>query len=284
MPGEEFKRVFCDIIAEAPPTADGPRADGDQRGPQEKEFAHMSVAVVIEDEPDIRSLLTDILEQAGFTVHSAGTGLEGIELVRAHDPIVTTLDVSMPGMDGFETAKRIRAFSATYLIMLTARSEEIDALQGLQSGADDYITKPFRPRELRARIEAMLRRPRAVQQEVAAPATDTEPAGDGWREHHGLRAHPEMRVAEVDGAAVDLTRSEFDILFELLEAAGRVVSKNQLALVVRGERGMPSDFVSEHDTRAIEVHVANLRRKLGESPSQPRWIETVRGVGYRLTS
>lgn len=250
----------------------------------------MSIAVVIEDEPDIRLLLTDVLEQAGFTVHSVGTGAEGIELVRAHDPVVTTLDISMPGMDGFETAKRIRAFSSTYLLMLTARSDEIDALQGLQSGADDYITKPFRPREVRARVEAMLRRPRSMQGDAVSPAptslqdahTTEEPA-EAPIEHRGLSVLPEMRLAHVDGEPVDLTRSEFDILLELLESAGRVVSKTQLALAVRGERGMSSDFISEHDRRAIEVHVANLRRKIGESPSEPRWIETVRGIGYRRT-
>ena len=242
----------------------------------------MRVAVVIEDEPDIRSLLSDVLDQAGFTVYSAGTGLEGIDLVRAHDPIVTTLDVTMPGMDGFETAKRIRAFSSTYLVMLSARAEEIDTLQGLQSGADDYITKPFRPRELRARIEAMLRRPRSVQYDHVHDAPEEPMSDDGWLEYRGLRAHPEMRLATVDGATLDLTRSEFDILVELLAAGSRVLGKTGLALVVRGERGMSSDFVNEHDTRTIEVHVANLRRKLGESPAQPKWIETVRGVGYRL--
>ena len=135
-------------------------------------------------------------------VHPAGTGLDGIELVREHDPIVTTLDVSMPGMDGFETAKRIRAFSHTYLVMLTARADEIDTLQGLQSGADDYITKPFRPRELRARIEAMLRRPRAMDagaESGAAPSRPPRrmpaaPAVAGWLEHRGLRLHPAMRA------------------------------------------------------------------------------------------
>ncbi|WP_147039430.1 response regulator transcription factor [Microbacterium aerolatum] len=243
----------------------------------------MSIAVVIEDEPDIRLLLTDILEQAGFTVHGVGTGAEGVELVRRHNPVITTLDVSMPGMDGFETAKRIRTFSATYLLMLTARSEEIDALQGLQSGADDYITKPFRPREVRARVEAMLRRPRGLQADETAPAASAAPAEDHV-EHRGLHVEPETRITVVDGQVVELTRSEFDILLDLLQSAGRVVSKTQLALTVRGERGMTSDFISEHDRRAIEVHVANLRRKLGESPSDPRWIETVRGVGYRRTA
>lgn len=285
MPGEDFKRIFCDIIAEAPlaPTRHASSPDTEGIGAESERPPHMSIAVVIEDEPDIRLLLTDILEQAGFTVHAVGTGIEGVELVRSHDPVITTLDISMPGMDGFETAKRIRAFSSTYLLMLTARSEEIDALQGLQSGADDYITKPFRPREVRARVEAMLRRPRMRQPEEPPSGASAESKVENHVEHRGLRMEPETRITEVDGGLVELTRSEFDILLELLQSAGRVVSKTQLALVVRGERGMTSDFISEHDRRAIEVHVANLRRKLGESPSEPRWIETVRGVGYRRT-
>jgi DNA-binding response OmpR family regulator len=287
MPGEAFRRVFRDIIADVSVTPTGVAAD---IGGESVE--HPRVAVVIEDEPDIRSLLADVLQQAGFVVHTAGTGLDGIELVREHDPVVTTLDVSMPGMDGFETAKRIRAFSHTYLVMLTARADEIDTLQGLQSGADDYITKPFRPRELRARIEAMLRRPRATNAAAAsgtgAPAAASmdaaPPVAEGWLEHRGLRLHPAMRVVTVDGADVELTRSEFDIIGDLLDARGHVVSKTELALLLRGDRGTGVDFVSEHDARAIEVHVANLRRKLGESPARPRWIETVRGVGYRLTA
>ncbi|WP_051606893.1 response regulator transcription factor [Microbacterium sp. CH12i] len=120
----------------------------------------MKTAVVIEDESDVRTLLADTLERTGFTVYSAATGLEGVELVRVHAPIVTTLDIGMPGIDGFETAKCIRAISTTYLLMLTARTEQSDMLLGLQAGADAYITKPFRPREFRARVEAMMRRPR----------------------------------------------------------------------------------------------------------------------------
>lgn len=248
------------------------------------------IAVVVEDDPDIRALVTAVLEQAGFVVHSAGTGLEGLELVTVHNPVVTTLDVSMPGIDGFETAKRIRAVSSTYIVMLTARADEIDTLQGLQAGADDYLTKPFRPRELRARIEAMLRRPRIIgPAETAAPAVESasEPTPDtqGWVEHKGLRVHPEMRLALADDTELELTRSEFDILYDLMSAGRRVVSKGDLALMLRGERQFGgSDYVSEHDARAIEVHVANLRRKLGESATNPRWIETIRGVGYRLTA
>ncbi|MET0297270.1 MAG: response regulator transcription factor [Microbacterium sp.] len=252
------------------------------------------VAVVIEDEADIRQLLSDVLASAGFEVHAAGSGIEGIELVREHRPVVTTLDVSMPGIDGFETAKRIRAISSTYIVMLTARSEEIDALQGLEAGADDYVTKPFRPRELRARIEAMLRRPRlhsdapaeataaAPVATTAAASVDSVPDDGSWLSHRGLRLHPAMRIASRDGTELDLTRSEFEILADLLGAGGRVVGKSELALMLRGDH-YGSDFVSDADARAIEVHMANLRRKLGETPTQPRWIETVRGVGYRLT-
>jgi DNA-binding response OmpR family regulator len=193
---------------------------------------------------------------------------------------VTTLDVNMPGMDGFETAKRIRAISSTYVVMLSARTEEIDALQGLEAGADDYVAKPFRPRELRARIDAMLRRPR----HVAPPDGDAAPAGDGWLEHHGLRLNPDTRTVLVDAQPVELTRSEFDILADLLAAGGRVRAKTDLAIMLHGDQYAVSDFVTDSDARAIEVHMANLRRKLGESPTQPRWIETLRGVGYRLVT
>lgn len=296
MPGEAFTRLFWDIITDAEVSGKlGPDFNGGDTVEDNR------VAVVIEDEADIRQLLSDVLESAGFEVHAAGTGLEGIELVRTHSPVVTTLDVSMPGIDGFETAKRIRAISPTYIVMLTARGEEIDALQGLESGADDYVTKPFRPRELRARIEAMLRRsrmqtpasepaesPAAVAVEPgagAAPAAapPSAPHEDAeWLMHNGLRVHPEMHLVIRDGDNVELTRSEFDILVDLLAARGRVVAKAQLALMLRGDH-YGSEYVSDSDARAIEVHMANLRRKLGESPSRPRWIETVRGVGYRLT-
>jgi DNA-binding response OmpR family regulator len=282
MPGAEFNKVFWDIITGVTgPTADERNDDGSASLDENR------VAVVIEDEADIRQLLSDVLESAGFVVYAAASGLEGIERVRIYQPVVTTLDVSMPGIDGFETAKRIRAISSTYIVMLTARSEEIDALQGLESGADDYITKPFRPRELRARIEAMLRRPRGPLATGADVAVVDPPAHDpdrgGWLEHRGLRLQPEMRLALRDEETLDLTRSEFDILADLLRANGRVVGKSELALMLRGEHTSASDYVSDADARAIEVHMANLRRKLGESPADPRWIETVRGVGYRLT-
>jgi len=279
MTGTAFRQVFTDILSEVtelPETTD-PAPEGGR-------VERARVAVVIEDEPDIRSLLADVLEQAGFAVHTAGTGLDGVRLVSEVDPLVTTLDVNMPGMDGFETARRIRAASSTYIVMLSARTEEIDALQGLDAGADDYVTKPFRPREVRARIEAMLRRPSAHALAPPVAVASGTDAGPGWIRHGGLRLHPGMRLALLGDAELDLTRSEFDILAELLSAGGRVVGKGELTLLLRGERWTGAEFLSESDARAIEVHVANLRRKLGESPSEPRWIETVRGVGYRITA
>ena len=249
-------------------------------------------AVVIEDDADIRNLLQAILGQAGFHCETRDSGLAGIEAVREHQPILTTLDVSLPGIDGFEVARRIRAFSGTYIIMLSARDEEIDTLMGLDAGADDYLTKPFRPRELRARIEAMLRRhPRADGSGAAQlspvpgdlPAAGEGGADLGWLSHNGLRLNPEMRLCEIDGQLLDLTRSEFELLVAILLAQRRVVSKNSLALDMRGDDAGASGYVSESDKRAVEVHLANLRRKLNDSVSAPRFIETVRGVGYRLT-
>jgi len=275
-----FETAFWDILTDV----QGPAVDSSApEGASVVEAAR--VAVVIEDEDDIRSLLSAVLSQAGFTVYGAADGHEGLELVRTHQPLVTTLDVNMPGMDGFETAKRIRTLSTTYIVMLSARTEEIDALQGLEAGADDYVAKPFRPRELRARIDAMLRRPR---HHVAVPVVQ-EPASErseavGWLDHNGVRLNPEMRIVTVDGEDLELTRSEFDILADLLQAGRRVRGKSDLALMLRGEQYTGVEYVSDSDARAIEVHVANLRRKLGESPASPRWIETVRGVGYRLTA
>ena len=263
------------------------------------------VAVVIEDDADIRNLLEAILAQAGFTCYTASDGVEGIAAVRDHKPILTTLDISLPGIDGFEVARRIRAFSMTYIVMLSARDEEIDTLMGLDAGADDYLTKPFRPRELRARIEAMLRRYHQSRGVVAAenttselvrttpatPAPSTrseapdEPAADGteggWVSHNGLRINADMWLCDLDGAPLELTRSEFDLLLAIMNGQRRVISKDTLALELRGEYG-GSGYVSDSDRRAVEVHMANLRRKLNDPVSKPRYIETVRGVGYRL--
>lgn len=307
-------------------------------------------AVIVEDDADLRHLLVDVLEAAGFSTVSVGNGIDGIQAVLSYQPLITTLDVNMPGLDGIEAARRIRAQSDTYIIMITAMGEEADVVLGLSAGADEYITKPFRPREFRARVEAMLRRPRtaATQQtpvrtqesagpsfpgarpqvastaEVRVPAASTEatpipiltsaPSGGtaptstgsgvlvqraadagvvtttqldsegSWLAHRNLRLDLDSRIVLIDGAEVDLTRTEFDLLAALMESRRRVRSKADLTLVLRGESYVTTYFVGEADKRAIEAHMTNLRRKIGDSPAQPRFIETVRGVGYRLTS
>lgn len=257
------------------------------------------IAVIIEDDADIRNLLEAILGQAGFDCYPRTSGVDGIAAIRTYDPILTTLDISLPGIDGFEVARQIRSFSSTYIIMLSARNEEIDTLMGLDAGADDYLVKPFRPRELRARIEAMLRRyhlaalpPLADDADPTAPAaaaarrdpTDDEDTGGdeaGWLSHNGLRINPEMWLVDLDRAPLELTRSEFDLLLAIMQGARRVISKDALALELRGDYAS-SGYVSDADRRAVEVHMANLRRKLNDPVGSPRYVETVRGVGYRL--
>jgi len=318
-------------------------------------------AVIVEDDPDIRHLLVEVLEAAGFSTVSVGNGIDGVRAVIAYQPLITTLDVNMPGIDGFEAARRIRQQSDTYIIMLTGLEEEADVVLGLGAGADEYVVKPFRPRELRARIEALLRRPRvggpatgsprqdtvgpsfpaarpaadygrgpepaaavppampsapptpppvapvvvpssqgpdprtpALAGETAAPAPSTEvearargeitPSGGTWVVHRDLQLDPDTRIVLVDGQELELTRTEFDLLATLMESKRRVRSKADLTLVLRGESYVTSYFVGEADKRAIEAHMTNLRRKLGDNPANPRYIETVRGVGYRLTS
>ncbi|HEY0950465.1 response regulator, partial [Nocardioides sp.] len=146
------------------------------------------VAVIIEDEPDVRDLIDIVLTQSGFRTVVTENGPDGVEAVRQHNPLITTLDVNMPGMDGFAVAKRLREFSNTYLIMITALADEIDVVQGFEAGADDYLVKPFRPRELRARADSMLRRPRTrfetpagwAGDDAAAPAQEHAPQQESW--------------------------------------------------------------------------------------------------------
>jgi two-component system, OmpR family, response regulator len=364
------------------------------------------VAVIIEDDPDVRDLIDIVLTQSGFRTVVTENGPEGVEAVRTHNPLITTLDVNMPGMDGFAVARRLREFSNTYLIMITALADEIDVVQGFEAGADDYLVKPFRPRELRARADSMLRRPRtrfeapagwaegeepapaapqeeswaaaaardlaantplqplheqpapppqpayphpvppapqphqqpppqpappaqqpppqpppqpapaapqphqpsppqqqsapAYQQQVypqqpapqAAPPAPVPPADPGahgappnqggWIRFNGLALNNETRVVTVNGATVDLTRTEFDLIASLLSTGRRVRSKADLVLTMRGQQYVTSYFVNEADKRSVEVHIANLRRKIGDDSGSPRYIETVRGVGYRL--
>ena len=276
------------------------------------------VALVIEDDGDIRQLLEVVLRQGGFEVHAAGTATDGVRLAEEVSPDVITLDVGLPDFDGFEAARRIRLVSDAYIVMLTAQGEEVDTLLGLEAGADDYIVKPFRPRELRARISAMMRRPRgggdtaapaaqearAEQPASAAPVdepvqpsafattttispalpADPAPEDDADADvlrHNGLVLDEGTRHVTVDGEPVDLTRTEFDLLASILASGGRVRTKGDLVRDIRsGSYAVSSS--TEPEERAVEVHLGNLRRKLHDDPRQARWIQTVRGVGYRL--
>lgn len=250
-------------------------------------------AVIIEDDPDVRHLLAAVLESAGFSTFSVGNGLDGVAAVLTHQPLITTLDVNMPGIDGFEAARRIRAVSDTYIIMLTALYEEADVVLGLSAGADEYLNKPFRPRELRARIDALLRRPRrpaptAPRLQARAPdrreTVERNATTADWVSHRDLRLSIDTRIAFVGSRELELTRTEFDLLCALVQSQRRVRSKADLSLVLRGESYVTNDLVSESDKRTIEAHMTNLRRKLGDSAVNPNYIETVRGVGYRLTA
>lgn len=237
------------------------------------EVAPERTAVVVEDDADVRALLEEVLTQAGFRTATAGDGRTGVELVTRTQPLVTTLDVSLPDIDGFEVCRRIRAVSDTIVIMLTAHTDEVDTLMGLDAGADDYQTKPFRPRELRARIEAILRRQRRPH---------TGPAGSSSLTSDGLTIDRQGRTVHVDDAEVHLTRSEFDLLAALAAAPGRVLTKDALVRVLQSDAYDAGAAVLGADHRRVEVHLANLRRKIGDDAAAPRWIRTIRGVGYRF--
>lgn len=256
------------------------------------------VAVVIEDDEDVRNLVDAILKEAGFVVHSAATGREGVEVVRNQHAVVVTLDVGLPDMDGHEVLRRIRQFSDAYVVMLTARRDEPDTLTAFLTGADDYLKKPFLPRELRARVTAMMRRPRA-DHSLALPGEDRggvsvgddlvrggSVRSDGPDEavikHNGLALNFKTRTVALQGSALTLTRSEFDLLFDLLRAKGEVRTKVDLVRAARGDYYDDNAYISEADERAVETHIGNLRRKLREDPQSPRFLQTVRGVGYRL--
>ncbi|TAP43086.1 response regulator transcription factor [Arthrobacter sp. S39] len=246
------------------------------------------MGLVIEDDQDIRELVRTVLTQAGFDVTVAGSGAEGVLAAKTLNPDVITLDLGLPDIDGFEVSRQIREFSDAYIVMLTARTDELDTLIGLESGADDYLTKPFRPRELRARVAAMMRRPRAAAEPAdtagTTEAAGAEPAanGRGNYTHNGLDLSYASRSVTVDGAELNLTRTEFELLYALLEAGRTVRTKSDLVRRLRDEDYDVGGYISEADERSVEVHMGNLRKKLGDSPQRPRWLQTVRGVGYRL--
>ena len=232
------------------------------------------VAVVVDDDADIRMLLRDVLEMAGFAVHEASCGNAGIELVREVQPDLVTLDLGLPDVDGITVCRTIRAFTDAYVLMITARADEIDRLLGLEIGADDFVNKPFSPREVQARVAALFRRPRHLP--TAIPAEPGPPEHEVLR-HGELEVDLDARIVMLTGTELELTRIEFDLLATMLGSPRRVWTREMLLHSVWG-----SDWASDH--HLVEVHVGNLRRKLGDDARTARWIKTVRGVGYRLTS
>src|SRR6478672_1020271 len=251
-----------------------------RRAGEEGSMSHNSTgrAVVIEDDDDIRLLISTVLEQRGLDVRGAASGLAGLALVQEHQPDLVTLDLGLPDIEGFEVCRRLRTISDAYVVMVSASGDEVDQLLGLEIGADDYITKPFSPRDLRARVGAMLRRPRGATPAAAGLAAD-EPASEepaataeatpAEESAHRLTVDVESRVAVLDGEELTLTRTEFDLLAALFGQPRRVWTREALLRTV-----WKTEWVK--DTHLVEVHVGNLRRKLGDE----EWIRTVWGVGY----
>ncbi len=221
----------------------------------------MQTLLVIDDDPDLAALLAEYLGGRGFTVETAGDGKAGLERLRGAGIDLVILDVMMPGLDGFEVLREIRRDAAIPVIMLTARGEDLDRIVGLELGADDYLSKPFNPRELLARVKSVLRRTAAPREEDAALVAA------------GIRVDPARREASVDGAPIQLTTTEFDLLRVLVSSAGRVIPRERLMELARGE-----EYASFE--RSVDVHISHLRKKLGDDPRKPTRIKTVRGVGY----
>jgi DNA-binding response OmpR family regulator len=224
-----------------------------------------SRVLVVDDEVKIRDIVSRYLESEGYDVAEAADGREALQRARELNPDLVVLDVMMPGLDGVDVLRELRTFSDVYVILLTARSEEVDKLIGLSVGADDYVTKPFSPRELVARVKSVLRRSRA-----AAPG---EP--DDRLEFPGLTIDLVRREVARHDQPVELTALEFDLLTALAKAPGRVFTRRQLLEQVWGW-----DFFG--DERVVDVHIRSIRRALGDSAETPELVGTVRGVGYKF--
>jgi len=225
-----------------------------------------ATVLVVDDEQNLVDLVHDYLVREGFVVLTASDGPSALDLMRTTQPDLVVLDVMLPGLDGVEVCRRLRQFSDAYVLMLTARAEEVDKIVGLAVGADDYLTKPFSPRELVARVKAMLRRPR-----------------------HGIPTEPDVPPQHIGDLVIDraqhevkrrdqllpLTAREFALLSVLAAHPGRVFTRAELL-----ERVLGSEHYDEH---VVEVHIANLRKKLEDDSARPHYVQTVRGVGYRFT-
>jgi DNA-binding response OmpR family regulator len=223
----------------------------------------MPTLLVVEDEPALSRLVRDYLERAGFQVVTAATAADAFRHIAAHGPILIVLDLGLPDRDGFDVIREVRRTASTPIIVLTARGDEADRIVGLELGADDYVVKPFSPKELVARVRAVLRR------------SEQQSTGSELIESGGLVIDlPRMRVTR-DGHTIDLTPSEFQILVTLAREPGRVFTRAHLLDAIHG-------VMIQSYERAIDAHIKNLRRKLEPEPAEPRYVLTVHGVGYRF--
>lgn len=225
--------------------------------------------LVVEDERPLARVVADYLRKATYEVTVVHDGPGAVTAARADDPDVIILDLMLPGLDGIEVCRQIRSFSDAYVVMLTARDEEVDKIVGLSVGADDYMSKPFSPRELVARVQAMLRRPRAGSERPDAPA--------GLFQLGDLVVDPIARSVSVRGEPIDLTRTEFDLLATMAAHPRAAFSRQQLIEAVWG-LGWYGD---EH---VVDVHIGHLRRKLGDDAGEARFVRTVRGYGYGMVA
>ena len=232
----------------------------------------MTTVLVVDDEPKIVQLARDDLEHAGFAVETASDGQKALDAVRSQHPDLVVLDLGLPGLDGLEVTRRLRQAGDLPIVMLTARDDELDKLLGLELGADDYLTKPFSPRELVARVRAVLRR--AERSAHAAPGGDRDPGG-GILRAGDVTIDVDRMLVQAAGRSIELTPTEFQLLVTLARRPGQIRTRSQLLDAVHG-------VAFESYERAIDTHIKNLRRKLEPDPRLPRYILTVHGVGYRF--
>ncbi|HEY8198547.1 MAG TPA: response regulator transcription factor [Candidatus Limnocylindrales bacterium] len=224
----------------------------------------MKTILVVDDEPGIVTVVRDYLEHGGFSVVTASDGPGALRLAATQGPDLVVLDLGLPGLDGLDVIRELRRTDAVPIIVLTARGDESDRIVGLELGADDYLAKPFSPRELVARVRAVLRR--------AAAATD---AGDIIRVGDGVVFDVPRMVLTIDGRQIALTGTEFQLLAVMARQPGRIFTRSQLLDAVHG-------VAFESYERAIDAHVKNIRRKIEPDPRSPRYLQTVYGVGYRF--
>ena len=227
-----------------------------------------ATVLVIEDEKPLADMVVAYLARAGYHTLVAHTGPAGVQVARESRPEVVILDLGLPGLDGIEVCRQIRTFSDCYVIVVTARSDEVDTLIGLSVGADDYVTKPFSPRELVARVQTVLRRPRGGNAGNSSAAATPWVFGD-------LQVDPIGQQVHLKGEPVPLTPTERDLLMTLAQRPSMAFSRTQLIEEVWG-----GGWVG--DEHLVDVHIAHLRRKLGDNPDLARYITTVRGIGYRM--